>query len=379
MSITSCRRASFRSPESTESLRLCIVGRDLSVWKKKWLLLIGIEKPEGVERSDPVRELVAQPAELIEPVEPVGVESPPIQVKIAEPEKAKVTQTPNEMATPMDKHVYGLLLLLVCGVWIPYVILSYLKLNIHLHDIFSGNSSRSGIQKMICDNFLKTTTTTTTGKTTFGETIINLPEGLYQIKERWPFNTTDLFTNNVTYEEQELAYYKINNEWSFDEAVVEKYGCIVRAFDPTMSNYPNVTKRGEKIFFYPVGIYGNNTVIKLKRHKICPVKTLGTIRKELHDEEKVIDYLKSDVERFEWSALEAMFSEGFLSKYVKQIGIEYHNHYIKKHQNEPVPLGAMLTKGAVPDNLPPVARALALHEFKMASHVKTRSNTSCYK
>ena len=48
-----------------------------------------------------MRELVAQPSELIEPVEPVGVESPPIQVKIAEPEKAKVTQTPNEMATPV--------------------------------------------------------------------------------------------------------------------------------------------------------------------------------------------------------------------------------------------------------------------------------------
>ena len=43
----------------------------------------------------------------------------------------------------------------------------------------------------------------------------------------------------------------------------------------------------------------------------------------------------------------------------------------KAAQNEPVPLGAMLTKGAVRDNLPPVARALALHEFKMASHVKT--------
>ena len=47
-------------------------------------------------------------------------------------------------------------------------------------------------------------------------------------------------------------------------------------------------------------------------------------------------------------------------------------------QNEPVPLGAMLTNGAVRDILPPVARALALHKFKMASHFKTRSNTSCY-
>ncbi|KAK2144118.1 hypothetical protein LSH36_784g01041 [Paralvinella palmiformis] len=45
----------------------------------------------------------------------------------------------------------------------------------------------------------------------------------------------------------------------------------------------------------------------------------------------------------------------------------------KAVQNEPVSLGVTLTKGAVRDNLPPVARALALHEFKMASHVKTRT------
>jgi len=51
----------------------------------------------------------------------------------------------------------------------------------------------------------------------------------------------------------------------------------------------------------------------------------------------------------------------------------------KAAQNEPVPLSAMIAKGAVRDNLPPVARALALREFKMAPHVKTRSNTSCYK
>ena len=35
---------------------------------------------------------------------------------------------------------------------------------------------------------------------------------------------------------------------------------------------------------------------------------------------------------------------------------------------------AMLTKGAVRDNLPPVARI----ELKMATHVKMGSNTSCY-
>jgi len=46
--------------------------------------------------------------------------------------------------------------------------------------------------------------------------------------------------------------------------------------------------------------------------------------------QKVIDYLKMDVEQSEWLALEAMFAEGFLSKYVKQIGIEYHTAIIRK-------------------------------------------------
>jgi len=43
------------------------------------------------------------------------------------------------------------------------------------------------------------------------------------------------------------------------------------------------------------------------------------------------------------------------------------------------PAGAMLTKGAVRDNLPPAARVPALLEFKMAPDVKTRSNTFFYK
>ena len=42
----------------------------------------------------------------------------------------------------------------------------------------------------------------------------------------------------------------------------------------------------------------------------------------------------------------------------------------KAAQNEPAPLGAMLTKRTVCDNIPPVARALALHEFKMAPMLK---------
>jgi len=43
---------------------------------------------------------------------------------------------------------------------------------------------------------------------------------------------------------------------------------------------------------------------------------------------------------------------------------------LKAAHIEPVPLGAMFTKGAVRDNLPPAARVPALLEFKMAPMLK---------
>ena len=40
--------------------------------------------------------------------------------------------------------------------------------------------------------------------------------------------------------------------------------------------------------------------------------------------QRVIDFLKMDIEWSEWAALPAIFKEGSLVKYVKQIGIEFH-------------------------------------------------------
>ena len=40
--------------------------------------------------------------------------------------------------------------------------------------------------------------------------------------------------------------------------------------------------RGKNIHFYPVGLFGENTKIKLRRES--PVKTLNTLRKEFHDD-----------------------------------------------------------------------------------------------
>ena len=51
-----------------------------------------------------------------------------------------------------------------------------------------------------------------------------------------------------------------------------------------MKKYHEATMRGDKIFFYPIGIYGNNTVIKIGKTGMCHVKTLGNLRKQFHEE-----------------------------------------------------------------------------------------------
>ncbi|KAK2140622.1 hypothetical protein LSH36_1289g00085 [Paralvinella palmiformis] len=167
-------------------------------------------------------------------------------------------------------------------------------------------------------------------KTATSTNYVNLPKGLYPVREWIPFN----LNGAAVREDPELAFYSIQNDWSFDDAVTKKFGCIVRAFDPTMKNYDKATKRGDKIYFYPIGISGNNTMIEIGKYGMCHVKTSGSLRKQFQEEEKMIDYLKMDVEGSEWSSLEAMFKEGFLTKYVKQIGIEYHSYQVNKKAEE---------------------------------------------
>jgi len=52
-----------------------------------------------------------------------------------------------------------------------------------------------------------------------------------------------------------------------------------------MKSYHNPTMRGDKIFFYPVGIHGSNTMIKIGKHGMCHVKTLGSLREQFQEEE----------------------------------------------------------------------------------------------
>lgn len=115
-----------------------------------------------------------------------------------------------------------------------------------------------------------------------------------------------------------LVYsFGINYDFSFDDAVSAKFGCTVRAFDPSMTNTKE-HRRGDNILFYRIGI-GSEDKTPPNGWKI---RTLSTLVKEFNDT-GVIDYLKMDVETSEWTILESMYQSGILSK-VKQLGFEVH-------------------------------------------------------
>ena len=52
---------------------------------------------------------------------------------------------------------------------------------------------------------------------------------------------------------------RINNEWSFDDAIAYNVtNCEVYSFDPTMDDWKNGDKRGERITFYQMALASKN-------------------------------------------------------------------------------------------------------------------------
>ncbi|CAH1782292.1 unnamed protein product [Owenia fusiformis] len=120
----------------------------------------------------------------------------------------------------------------------------------------------------------------------------------------------------------------INNDWSFDDAVVKQAGCEVHAFDPTM----NITdhKRGKSIYFHNIGLGVEDTINDLG----WKMRRVSTIMKDLGHDNKIIDFFKMDIEYSEWMVFPEMIRDGVLGK-IKQLVFEFHTH-MRKHTGNTV-------------------------------------------
>ena len=115
-----------------------------------------------------------------------------------------------------------------------------------------------------------------------------------------------------------LVYsFGINNDFSFDDAMGSYYGCIVKAFDPSMHVGDHM--HSNRVWFYEVGLGAENAVNRAGWR----LETLGSILSQAHDLNNIIDVLKFDIEFSEWSCLCTMFNEGVLHN-VRQLVFEIH-------------------------------------------------------
>ncbi|GFO28782.1 methyltransferase-like protein 24 [Plakobranchus ocellatus] len=120
-----------------------------------------------------------------------------------------------------------------------------------------------------------------------------------------------------------LVYsYGINYDFSFDDAM-EKYGCEVHSFDPSMNNYKDYL-RNQRVHFHSVGVAGVDKTIG-NDSSTWYLYTIASHRRRLHHElsERRLDVLKIDVEGYELEALMTALDDGSLDD-IRQLIFETH-------------------------------------------------------
>nr|XP_027234006.1 uncharacterized protein LOC113825383 [Penaeus vannamei] len=129
--------------------------------------------------------------------------------------------------------------------------------------------------------------------------------------------------------------FGINNEWSFEDDA-ERLGCKVYAFDPTMGMEDH--HRTPNIQFFKLGISDvrgekrigmNPEAWDFNFHKAFPVDRYENIVRRLGLEDRVIDYVKMDIELAELDVLRDLLDNSpHLLRNINQLAIEIHHDYV---------------------------------------------------
>jgi len=125
-----------------------------------------------------------------------------------------------------------------------------------------------------------------------------------------------------------LVYsFGLSDNWDF-EIIMARAGCTVHAYDP--SNHQVIRPQNSfhpNIHYHKVGLGHKNEGVNLYSPsgttEEIEIRTLDTLIRANGDQDKIISYLKVDIEGSEIQSLKQWLNSGILKK-IQQIGIEMH-------------------------------------------------------
>lgn len=153
----------------------------------------------------------------------------------------------------------------------------------------------------------------------------------------WPVLKDSLTSESCVY------CFGVGDDISFDLAVIECFGCAVKAFDPTPRSmrWLQQAEIPDNFKFLPVGLSDKTKTLRFSAPPHAshvsyttgardtetdfvelPVKALDEILGDTGDTGKTIDLLKMDIEGSEYDAVPDMIAKGILPK---QLCIEFHH------------------------------------------------------
>ncbi|XP_033756735.1 uncharacterized protein LOC117339316 isoform X2 [Pecten maximus] len=123
------------------------------------------------------------------------------------------------------------------------------------------------------------------------------------------------------------------DDWAFDSAMANHFGCEVHSFDPRYQNTKSngngtsdmvpSNNRAGAVIYHSGALWDRNTNIRRPDGQIWTGVTLKTIKKKLRHLNKQLDVLRIDIDSSEWKVLPSLISSGLLRQ-VKQLLLELH-------------------------------------------------------